>query len=674
MPVDWVVVGVDNGATTNNGTVLDSRGQFLLDQMAEVPSNVREGPGKAIQCLVDSVEQVLELTGVPVTSVRAVGLDTPGPASADGVISSRGATNFGEAGWGGFDIRSALAERLGLPVIYNNDGNAAALYAHHVRFGRDSWRHSSVSAIVGTGLGGGLIEAGRVIKGAAGMAGELGHVPIPMQGLLAPGQPIPSCNCGQRGDAESVASLTGIQNNLLPYWLTKYEGHELAGLPPGMAAKLVRRYGEHGDAMALRIFRQQAIALGRLFTIAANFFDPAEYFLGGGVVEAAPRFRDWFLAEVRAHTVLREEQARAAGISLVPDLDMAGARGSAIAARDWLVGQELGVQAVESLSLGRRDDYHHGERKPAVVTILALGAAILYGTADFLGGMASRRASVFTVLALTVPTGAVVMVAAALLGGTPWVSGLLGHGGLGAPTSIGDWSAVGWAAISGVCGAAGLIAFYAGFAAAPLSVVAPVAALVSALLPVGVAVAEGERPRPGVIAGGLLCLIAIVLVSTQPAQQPEHRGQEQPGERRRRASSRLLALGYGAAAGAGFGLFFLFLKEAGQSGVLWPVAISRLAGTVVALGIALVAGIRPWRQRGVGVAGIAVVSGTLDAAANVCYVLATRAGLFGLAVVITSLYPGMTVLLARFVLGERMRWLQRAGLLLAAVGVVLVTA
>jgi glucokinase len=361
MPVDWVVVGVDNGGTTNNGTVLDSQGNFLLDQMVEVPSNVREGPGKAIQSLVDSVEQVLGLAGVPITSVRAVGLDTPGPASADGVISSKGATNFGDAGWGGFDIRSALAERLGLPVIYNNDGNAAALYAHHVRFGRDSRRYSSVSAIVGTGLGGGLIEAGRVIKGAAGMAGELGHVPIPMDGLLDPGQPVPACNCGQLGDAESVASLTGIQNNLLPYWLTRYKNHELAGLPLDKAAKLVRRYGEDGDALALAIFRQQAIALGRLLTIAANFFDPAEYFLGGGVVEAAPRFRDWFLAEVRANTVLREEQARAAEISLVPDLDMAGARGSAIAARDWFIGQEPGVQTSESLSLGRRDDHHHGE-------------------------------------------------------------------------------------------------------------------------------------------------------------------------------------------------------------------------------------------------------------------------------------------------------------------------
>jgi len=142
MSVDWVVLGLDNGGTTNNGTILDSSGKFLLDEMAEVPSNVREGPDKAIASLVESVEQVLGLTGVPLTSVRAIGLDTPGPASADGIISSKGATNFGDAGWRGFDIRGALAERLGLPVIYNNDGNAAALYAHLVRFGVESARHS----------------------------------------------------------------------------------------------------------------------------------------------------------------------------------------------------------------------------------------------------------------------------------------------------------------------------------------------------------------------------------------------------------------------------------------------------------------------------------------------------------------------------------------------------
>jgi uncharacterized membrane protein len=309
-----------------------------------------------------------------------------------------------------------------------------------------------------------------------------------------------------------------------------------------------------------------------------------------------------------------------------------------------------------------------------LVTILALAAAMLYGTADFLGGVASRRASVFAVLALTVPAGAVVMLVAALLGEVSGLGGLLGHAGLGAPTSVGSWSAAGWAAGSGVCGAFGLVAFYAGFAAAPISVVAPVAALVSAVLPVSVAVAEGERPGAGVIAGGLICLIAVVLVSAQPAERDGRRGGAgRHGKGRLFGPGRLLAVGYGAAAGVGFGLFFILLKNAGQSGVLWPVAISRSAGAVAAIGIALATRTRPWPRGGGEVTAIALVSGSIDAAANVCYVLATRVGLFGLAVVITSLYPGMTVLLARVFLGERMRWLQRAGLLLAAVGVALVT-
>jgi drug/metabolite transporter (DMT)-like permease len=305
-----------------------------------------------------------------------------------------------------------------------------------------------------------------------------------------------------------------------------------------------------------------------------------------------------------------------------------------------------------------------------VVTILALAAAVLYGTADFLGGVASRRASVFAVLATTVPAGAAVVLVVALLGEAPGLSSLLGHG-LGSPISVGGWGAVGWAAVSGICGATGLIAFYAGFAAAPISVVAPVAALVSTVLPVGIAIAGGERLTSRMVAGGLICLVAIVLVSMPAARRGRqgHRDGPDAGA----AAARLRGLAYGAAAGAGFGLFFWCLKNAGQSGVLWPVAISRTAGTLVAMGIAVATRTRPWRRDGGGTGVIALVSGAVDAAANVCYVLATRAGLFGLAVVITSLYPGMTVLLARWVLGERMRWLQRAGLLLAAAGVVLLT-
>jgi predicted NBD/HSP70 family sugar kinase len=88
--------------------------------------------------------------------------------------------------------------------------------------------------------------------------------------------------------------------------------------------------------MALEIFRQQAVAIGRVFSVAAKFTDPDVYFVGGGVIEAAPRFRDWFLATVREHTGLFAEQAAVEEITLVPHLDMAGARGSALAAAAWL--------------------------------------------------------------------------------------------------------------------------------------------------------------------------------------------------------------------------------------------------------------------------------------------------------------------------------------------------
>ena len=332
----WVVVGLDNGGTTNNATVLDAAGRFLVDQLAECPSCVQDGPDKAIEALDRALEGVLGLTGIPRAAVRAVGLDTPGPVSAEGVISSQGATNFSNPQWRGFDVRRALEIRLGLPVVYNNDANAAALYAHYEHFGpQEAELRSSVSVIVGTGLGGGVIETGQVVSGAAGMAGELGHIWVPMDGLLAPGQPVPTCNCGLSGDAESIASLTGIEKNLLPYWLSQFPDHELASVRPvSKAAKLVRSFGEAADPLALKIFEQQATAIGRLLTIAANFTDPDIYFLGGGVVETAPKFRDWFLGRIREHTVLRAEQARAASIALVPHLDMAGARGSAIAAHE----------------------------------------------------------------------------------------------------------------------------------------------------------------------------------------------------------------------------------------------------------------------------------------------------------------------------------------------------
>ena len=326
-----VVVGVDVGGTKTNATVLTASGAFLIKQMLEVPSRVHDGPPAACEAIADVMAAALATCAVDEDDIAAVGLATPGPASARGVISSKGATNFAERAWWGFDFRGAVEARLQRRVVYSNDGNAAALYAHINHCGPRAGERSSISAIVGTGLGGGVIEQGAIIAGASGTAGELGHVHIPMDGLLAPGQPTPRCNCGFVGDLESVASLTGITNNLLPYWLTQYPDHPLHQMASiDAAAKAVRGYGEQGDEMARRIFEQQAMAIGRMFTIAANFTDPDVFFVGGGVIEAEQSFRDWFIDKVKAHTTLRDEQVSVCEFALVPDLDMAGARGAAV--------------------------------------------------------------------------------------------------------------------------------------------------------------------------------------------------------------------------------------------------------------------------------------------------------------------------------------------------------
>jgi drug/metabolite transporter (DMT)-like permease len=278
-----------------------------------------------------------------------------------------------------------------------------------------------------------------------------------------------------------------------------------------------------------------------------------------------------------------------------------------------------------------------------VVTIFALAAALLYGCADFLGGVATRRARALAVLPGSTLAGLAVVLIAALAAG-----------------EVARPAGLAWGLAAGTVGGVGLIIFYTGLAEGPMTIVAPTSALTATVLPVAVSISEGERASLSVYAGALICLVAIVLVSATGS--PTTRGLH------------LRAIVFGLAAGAAFGLFFIFLRNAGQSGAFWPVVASRLAGFLIVVIAAAI-----WRARPVVAAGGARLllatfgSGVLDATANVSYVIATRHGLFGLAVVLTSLYPGVTVILARFGLGERLRAVQLAGLLLAALGVVLVT-
>jgi glucokinase len=214
-------------------------------------------------------------------------------------------------------------------VVYLNDGNAAALWGHNAVFGSDG--ASSISVIIGTGTGGGLVVDGRMVTGRNGFGGEVGHVLIPWRSIEGLEDIRPQCNCGRVGDLESLCSLTGIRQTLLPHFLKQYPGHPLHGVDVASAATKVRGLADGGDAMSREIFRVQARALGLFFDQMVNLFDPDGFLIGGGALEASPAFRDWFVAEVRAAMpVQREEQA--ARIEHMPDGDTAGARGAALEA------------------------------------------------------------------------------------------------------------------------------------------------------------------------------------------------------------------------------------------------------------------------------------------------------------------------------------------------------
>lgn len=325
-----VTAGVDLGGTAVNYTFITADGRWLIDGLCEHPARAQEGPAICLQQIADGLALAATRARLLLDDIAVVGLDTPGPASAAGVLSARGSTNFVHADWAGFDIRAALEQKLGRPVTYLNDGNAGALWGHFAIFGDTP--ATSLSAIVGTGLGGGVIVDGGVVKGRQGFGGELGHVLIPYQSIAGIDGLRPDCNCGRVGDLESLCSLTAIRRTLLPFFLSRYPGHELGSLDPVQAAKRVRGLAERGDAMCRAIFRVQARALGLFFDEMVNTFDPDALIVGGGAIETSDAFRQWFVAEIRAGMPQQREEQADIPIHVMPNGDTAGARGAAIEA------------------------------------------------------------------------------------------------------------------------------------------------------------------------------------------------------------------------------------------------------------------------------------------------------------------------------------------------------
>jgi drug/metabolite transporter (DMT)-like permease len=273
--------------------------------------------------------------------------------------------------------------------------------------------------------------------------------------------------------------------------------------------------------------------------------------------------------------------------------------------------------------------------------IFALLAAAAYGVSDFVGGVASRRVHAITVLLVSYPIGALLMLAL-----VPAYSGPISG-----PT-------LAWSIAGGLAGLTGVSLLYWSLAHAPMNIVSPVTAVLAAGVPVIAGVIIGERPAAANWVGIVLGMIAVVLISRQADDSPHARVGWAP----------LLA---SVIAGIGFGVYFVCLARADTDSGIWPVVLSRTVASIAIVPIALLG--HRFVKMPTDVLRLALLAGALDASANVAFLVASRHGLLSLAGVITALYPAGTVLLASVVLKEHTGRVQRAGLAVAVVSVVLLT-
>jgi drug/metabolite transporter (DMT)-like permease len=268
---------------------------------------------------------------------------------------------------------------------------------------------------------------------------------------------------------------------------------------------------------------------------------------------------------------------------------------------------------------------------------LSLAAAGVWGGGDFAGGLATKRANVFRVVAGAHACGLVFMLTLALLTreAFPPVSSLY------------------WGAVAGITGAFGIAALYKALAVGRMGIVAPVAAVITGVLPVLVGIRSEGMPDRLQLAGFVLALVSIWVIARPDGEIDSHRG-----------------LGLAILAGVMFGLFLVAGKQAGHSGVFWPLVAARTASTLLML---VIVAFSPSDGRSLRPALVPILmSGVLDSGANALFIAATQHGRLDVATVLSSLYPASTVILARVMLKERISKMQTAGIFAALVAVAMI--
>jgi len=273
------------------------------------------------------------------------------------------------------------------------------------------------------------------------------------------------------------------------------------------------------------------------------------------------------------------------------------------------------------------------------VALLSLSAAITWGAGDFSAGIAARRADIFGVVAFAHGAGLVVMITLARLWGEPW-PGL--HEFL-------------WAAAAGLSNGIAIAAFYRALAISKMGITAPIAAVITAMLPVIVGTAREGLPGRFQLAGFMLAIPAIWMIA-----RPE------------RADGRPRGIGLAIIAGLGFSGYLVLIRYGGSTSAFMPVALARLSSLLLMF-IIILRNRRPWLPSP-GPIWIAITAGIFDAVGGGFFLLAAQRGRLDVAAVLSSLYPASTVLLARIFLKEQLTVIQRIGIAGALIAVPLIAA
>ena len=283
-----------------------------------------------------------------------------------------------------------------------------------------------------------------------------------------------------------------------------------------------------------------------------------------------------------------------------------------------------------------------------MVYLLALGSALFYGAADFTGGLTSRRAGAIPVVVLSQFSG---MLLLALL--LPLL-----------PSASPSRNDLLWGAAAGLTGGIGVALLYRALAIGTMAVVAPTTAVCAVAIPVLVAVVSGERPAPLAVAGIVLGIVSIVLVSQQ---QPASGSEESHGSHRGRLPR---GVPTAFASGVAIGFFYLSLARSRPEAGMWPLLMARVVSVLLFATIAIAT--RASFRMTKGVLALVFTAGAIDMLANALYLLASRQGQLSVVVTLSSLYPASTVLLARIILRERLSTWQVTGVVCALAAVMLI--